>query len=336
MLIILVSSGCASVPTTSPLVSNEERRAYEKSMNEKKQEYYYDKVMELSRVGYLLLEKLPPEYRKNEKKKLPLILLETKLYSDHFFAGDSRSHFLTVLGVIPEWMPAASQVQRGDVLVAVNGCPIQGGKDWKKAQLELQNSEQVEVTFLRDTRRWDETFSLRKVGVDLAFLVDPQMGCINAYLHPDGYIAVTTPMLRFLENDDELAYLLGHEIAHAVKGHLEENMGGRYLGVLVGNMAASFFEKSVAGTGQSAGIVSAAAVSAPFSRAIEEEADEIGFQIMRDAGYKPEGALTLMKRMAMESPEGSEASFFKTHPVSADRISHLEQILQTDSKGIPQ
>ena len=156
----------------------------------------------------------------------------------------------------------------------------------------------------------------RLVGVNATY--------INAYAFPGGSIAATRGILLSLNNEAELASLLGHELGHVNARHTAEQMSkGTLTQLAVSGLAA------VAGTqgafvGQAAsalGQLGAGALLASYSRDNEREADALGMQYMVKAGYGPQGFVDLMamlKGLNQHEP-GITELFFATHPMSTER-----------------
>lgn len=146
---------------------------------------------------------------------------------------------------------------------------------------------------------------------------------VNAWCMPGGKIAVYTGILNKLKlTDDELAAVLGHEMAHALREHSREQAS----------------EQAIAGVGIS--VVSAIAglgdigqtglkyayqglLGLPHSRQHETEADRIGVELAARAGYDPRAAVSLWQKMGAMSGGDSGPNFLSTHPSNAERLQDL-------------
>ncbi len=148
---------------------------------------------------------------------------------------------------------------------------------------------------------------------------------VNAYAFPDGTIAVTRGMLAELENEAQLAAVLGHEIAHVNCGHTASAMSRSmvYSALIAGAQGylASKGSKwtDLAGT---AGQLGGAVVLASYSRAQERQADQGGMQYMVRAGYDPQGMVELSELLVKLSGSNPSAleRMFSTHPMSTERL----------------
>jgi len=143
---------------------------------------------------------------------------------------------------------------------------------------------------------------------------------INAFCAPGGKIGVYTGIVQKLKlTDDELAAIMGHEIAHALREHSREQASQKTLSGLITSTVA-------AATGMPGELMDAGSqmlVHLPNSRSMELESDIIGLELMARAGYDPRNASSVWKKMQQVSGGGQGASFLSTHPAGAERIAEL-------------
>lgn len=149
---------------------------------------------------------------------------------------------------------------------------------------------------------------------------------VNAWCMPGGKIVVYSGILPIADGEAGLAAILGHEVSHALANHGQQRMSVDMLqqvGALAGNMAIkdqqtlSIFNQSYGVGTQYLGIL-------PFSRSNETEADEIGLYLMAIAGYNPDEAANLWRRMDAQSGGQAPPEFLSTHPSNASRIKDIE------------
>jgi predicted Zn-dependent protease len=149
---------------------------------------------------------------------------------------------------------------------------------------------------------------------------------LNAYCMPGGKIMVYSGLIDTLKlSDGELATVIGHEMAHALREHSREAVSRAYAQQLgLGALGA------LAGLNQSsmelAGMVTDVTFTLPRSRVQESEADRVGLELMARAGYDPHAALTLWQKMGEASQNGTPA-FLSTHPSSSTRLEDLRALL---------
>ena len=157
---------------------------------------------------------------------------------------------------------------------------------------------------------------------------------VNAYAFPGGSIAATRGIMLSLDNEAELAALLGHELGHVNARHAAEQMSkGQLSQALVGGISVLAGTQSAA-LGDLAGQlgqISAGALLASYSRDNEREADALGMQYMVGAGYGSEGFIGLMEILNSMSKHKSTTVdlLFATHPMSQERYDTAVQTANT-------
>jgi len=145
---------------------------------------------------------------------------------------------------------------------------------------------------------------------------------INAFAMPGGQIGIFTGIFKTATNQDQLAAVMGHEIAHVTRGHSLKRANSQQaanIGILVGSVASEIVRDN-------AGLIVLGAqvgLMLPYGRAQESEADIDGLDLMARAGFRPEESIELWRNMAEESPS-SMPQFLSTHPSSRTRIRELE------------
>jgi predicted Zn-dependent protease len=150
---------------------------------------------------------------------------------------------------------------------------------------------------------------------------------INAWCMPGGKIVFYTGILPICQGETGVAVVMGHEVAHALADHGAQRMSAgtlQQLGAVAGNIAIQD-DKSRNMFNQAYGIGSTVGLMLPFSRSHETEADRIGLQIMAIAGYNPDEAPELWKRMKANAGGNAPPEFLSTHPSNDTRIENLTQ-----------
>ena len=169
-------------------------------------------------------------------------------------------------------------------------------------------------TFRPDAPRWQWEVNVQKTDE------------VNAYCMPGGKIMVYTGLIQQLHaTDAELAAVIGHEIAHALREHSRERISRAYAEqlALAGIAVATGASEA---TMQLASQVSAVTFQLPHSREQEAEADRIGLELMARAGYDPSSAVTLWQKMGKLS-SGGPPEFLSTHPSGESRIRDLQALV---------
>ena len=156
---------------------------------------------------------------------------------------------------------------------------------------------------------------------------------INAFALPGGKIGVYTGILHVTENADQLAAIMGHEVAHVLEQHSNERLSQNQIANL-GLAAVDTYMKAegvdnqnlyMAGLSQGAQLL----ILLPYGRSHESEADIVGQDLMARSGYNPSAAIDLWHNMAKASGGGAPLEFMSTHPSNQTRISDLSDHLPT-------
>ncbi len=150
---------------------------------------------------------------------------------------------------------------------------------------------------------------------------------LNAYCAPGGKIMFYSGIIERLQlSDDQIAAIMGHEIAHALREHGREQMskvygqqiGASVISVLTGGEYDRYINLGMEGFG--------VFVNLPNSRGAETEADAIGLELAARSGYDPAAAITLWQKMAAAN-KNEPPQFLSTHPSSSTRITELQALL---------
>ncbi len=154
----------------------------------------------------------------------------------------------------------------------------------------------------------------------------------NAFCLPGGKVGVYTGLLPITQNEDGLATVIGHEVAHATARHGAERMSQelavKYGGDLLGAGLSAKDPRYGAAFNMAFPTTAKLAVLLPYGRKQESEADRIGLTYMARAGYNPAGAVAFWQRFAaFNKAQGSQntPSFLRTHPLDDIRIADLQK-----------
>lgn len=150
---------------------------------------------------------------------------------------------------------------------------------------------------------------------------------LNAHVLPGGKIVFYSGIIDRLNlTDAEIAAVMGHEMAHALREHTRERLS-REVATQTGiGIAASVLGLSQ-DQAQLAGLAGDLGLSRPNSRTQETEADLMGLELMARAGYDPNAAISLWRKMQSAGGRGEPPQFLSTHPVSSTRIATIQSLL---------
>ncbi|MBN1104226.1 MAG: M48 family metalloprotease [Deltaproteobacteria bacterium] len=257
----------------------------------------------------------------------------------HFIWLLSMSAAGTVLGCATSPVTGKTQLmlvsEDQEIQMDRQYAPFQFSADYGQIQDKTLNDyvRRVGQNMTGRTHRTHMPYSFR--GVNATY--------VNAYAFPGGSIACTRGILLALENEAELAALLGHELGHVNARHTAQQMSkGMLTNALVGGLSA-VAGAMASGLGQVAGAlgsIGAGALLASYSRDNEREADALGMEYMAKGGYNPKGMVGLMEmlRSLSKSKPGAIEMMFATHPMSDERYQtavETSRVQYASSRNLP-
>jgi predicted Zn-dependent protease len=241
--------------------------------------------------------------------------------------------WVSALAVLAVAACVVSPTGRRQLSLVPEATAIGASKEAYTAQLAQLRSEGKLVTESRVTRRVDgiterlvaQAIALRPETAgwewSVAVVDDPEM--VNAWCMAGGRMAVYTGLLTKLDpTDDELAQVLAHEISHALANHTAERMSVALATQAGVALAGAVADDRPEAAQNAAAIAAQLAIQLPNSRSAESEADEIGIELAAKAGYNPNAALTLWRKMEAAAGAGPP-QFLSTHPSPANRQEKL-------------
>lgn len=213
--------------------------------------------------------------------------------------------------------------------------PHQFSSDYGPVQDEQLNAylSQVGGRMAEHTHRPHMPYSFRCVNANH----------VNAYVFPGGSVATTRGILLEMDNEAELAGLIGHELGHVNARHTSSRMSTGILASVIMAGATVFLAtkgEEYAAIAAGLGGIAAGALLAHYSRSDERQADDLGMDYMTRSGYSPEGMVGLMdvlRKMSKDKPSAIEM-MFSTHPMSEERYQTAVRNAQTKhsaARGYP-
>jgi predicted Zn-dependent protease len=244
-------------------------------------------------------------------------------------------------------------------LAALTGCATTtaaGAVGANRSQLLLISSEQLEQTAAQGyTKLKSEATQQGALNKDpkllqrvqaIARRIEPQTGIfrkdapgwkwevniidskeLNAFCMPGGKIMFYSGLINQLQlNDAEIAVVMGHEIAHALREHSREQVSQAIAAQTALGLGSAAFGLSQNAT-TLANVGYQALIATHFSRTDEAEADRIGLELTARAGYNPRAGVTLWQKMMNANAGGQIPEFLSSHPADSSRVQQIESLL---------
>lgn len=229
------------------------------------------------------------------------------------------------------------------IMAACNTVPITGRSQFLVTSVSQEN--QLGEEAWREINRKEKQTTNRKysdavkrVGQNIAAVSDApgfewefktfESKQANAFCLPGGKVAVYTGIFKYMDNDAELAAVIGHEVAHAIARHGGERISqeqARAIGQAVLSEVTDPKYRQLAVMVY--GGATAVGVMLPYSRTHEYEADHMGLIYMAKAGYDPRYAVSFWEKFSNASKISGFEEFLSTHPVGEKRIQQMQQLL---------
>ncbi len=310
LAVFLLVTGCANT-NTGPPISQSELKKLEDEIEVMATEIYINDLISVWKVGLKVLS-IMPEGTFKKRAVIGALILDNSENLANYYKLPSEDGCV-VVGLIEDYIADLAGIREGDIIKEIEG-------------KEIRNSKHV--TFEPDKT---STVVVERNNTKLSFDVEPEerqyvrirlkeTGTINAYAKFSG-IEFTTGMVHFVEDDDELAVIMGHELAHLTAKHLSKNLTMATLCGTLGGLTGPFAP------------LTTQALYAPYSRGNEREADYLGLIYAHNAGYDVEKGAILWKRFALEIPRSRSKSFLRTHPASPERILRVKMVGEMIKSG---
>jgi len=247
--------------------------------------------------------------------------------------GEGPGHRAQRLGLTPDQEVKLGEEGYREVLSKSRVLPASS----REAHTVREVGERIERAVAIEPLRREINLHLEGYHFEWEFNV-LQKDAINAFCMPGGKVAVFTGLLPVTQNEDQLATVMGHEIAHALAHHASERIARqeseerklRLLSVGLGGLSEQDRRRVI-------GVLAAGAQfgSLSYDRQQESEADHIGLFLMTFAGYDPDQAIAFWERMQQATAKmGRPPEILSDHPSDAHRIAQIRQWSQQAKDGL--
>ncbi|MBI4971615.1 MAG: M48 family metalloprotease [Candidatus Omnitrophica bacterium] len=327
-------SGCA---TTGPRVSPEEIKRKQEEFNAKFFEAAQGYLPRVYRVGYQLITHHVPDHG-DEKPKYGFVGVgvdELKDYSRKAYQIDKSVKGVLVLGLYPGSKAAGGDIQPGDVIQKINGSDT---KDLKAyfGKIKGVTGDFVQAKIWRKGSLIERDIPVEKVFYNCHFFLGPTPNFDAQSLF--SRIDVGIGAIRYCRNDDELAFLMGHELAHTTRHHGYKKLGaGLASAIAYGALAGTIDTFTVPGVGNAVTTPMQQATDNAVSREYEREADYFGMKHTFHSGYSVKNGYKIFSRLATDKPGFDVLKIIgSTHPNAPERLLRLEKTLEEFKQQFPE
>jgi Zn-dependent protease with chaperone function len=229
--------------------------------------------------------------------------------------GINRSQFMVVSSADVNRLSAVSFEEQNKKAKEKNVL-ITSGSSYERLKHVANRLIPQTAVFRDDTRTWEWQLSLI------------QSNTLNASCAPGGKITFYTGIIDQLNlTDDEIAAIMGHEMAHALREHGRERLSEALAQNAVTNVALAAAGANYASGINAANQVAQYVLVLPNSRQNESEADAIGLELAARAGYNPRAAITVWQKMLKATQGKNPPEFLSTHPSGETRIEQLNALM---------
>jgi Zn-dependent protease with chaperone function len=239
-------------------------------------------------------------------------------------------------------LPAESAgLRTGDLILAAGGKSLEDGKDLSSAIHDTDRTGVISVRIRSSGESEERDVTVHGASACSYPVTVGDQETINAMADGD-QVVITKGMMRFATTDDELALVIGHEIAHNALHHMRQNKAmvgvGAGLGLLL-DVAAALGGVNTGGAFTRLGMQAGSGVNRVFSVDHEQDADYMAIYLSERAGFRIDEAPNFWRRMAADQPKDIDDYMGRTHPSSPERSASLQaaiaEIAQKKEAGLP-
>jgi len=323
-VILCASTGCATI---GPQVTSQEVQAAKLELEVKGLRRAAEQQRRVWKIGHRLLASLPPEEQETSYPDIGVRLAKIdKISRIAFHLPDRIKRGVYILSV-REGSPAQiGGLMPGDVVLAIRQSPCPSVASCASMLGKVKPGEELTFRIDRSGTPMEVATVVGSRPRKIDFWVTSDQ-IVNAWTD-DQNIVVTGGMLRFLESDDELAVVLGHELAHITGHHRGKGTATGVLSTLLGATLGIAAEVAAPGTGDAIMNATSGLTQSAFMRNFEREADYKGLLHTFRAGYDVSAGVNVWERMGTDIPESLTQDLRSAHPASPERMVRIRKVAQ--------
>jgi len=324
ILVSVLLAGCATMSSSSP--PREEITQLTQALEVKATWRYLEQLGRVNTVGVRLLKALPQDTPTRPTPYYGWMLAKPVHPFAPAFGLQPSDVGVLIVGITPESPAAQAGLVPGDQMLTIHHVPVLDPREVSRV-IRAQGVEQpVAIDYQRADTRHQTVVTPAWLPATVRFHVlnhqDMTAGASGQT------IVVTSGLLRFMTSDDELAIVLGHELAHVLLGHVPRATPRDLLSGLIGGTFGLGSEVIVPGSGGPVSQQLMQLLRGHFASDLERAADAVGLRYAWQAGFDVARGVKIWERLAIEVPETLHTSLLSTHPTSAERLLRLETLAE--------
>lgn len=324
---LFLISGVVGCATVGPRVSRSEIKTAKEQLETKGFLRLADQQQRVWEIGHKLLESLPAEDRQGSYPEVGIMVAKIDKIARRAFGYPKKQRGVCVLALRDGGPAIRAGVQRGDIVLGVEGKSCSSVKRFQSRINKLTPGAPFMMTVMRAGQEMDIRVVAGSQPRKLSYVVSfDQM--VNAWAN-GSEIGVTGGLVRFIESDDELASVLGHELAHITGSHRGKKFATGFFANTLGAIAGVAVEVVAPGVGGSVMNVASNLATSAFSRGFEREADYRGLLHAYRAGYDVTAGIDVWERFGTDIPESLTVDLRSTHPASPERMVRMRKIVES-------
>lgn len=323
--VLILLSGCATV--TGPSVSQKEILRAQEELMVKSMGFRLKQLKRVNDIGYRLISRIPQEEVKVTEGPQPYLgmyISKIDRYLKQLYRLNTQEG-LVVIALIGGSPAEQAGLMPGDILISIDNKKIFSARDFNQYSRKLKIGDKFRLQIQRDGLPRDIYLTVGSIPINVPIvMVDVQE--VNAAASSNA-VYVTYGLMNFARSDDEIAAVLGHELAHLARGHVSKAQFGSLLSLLIGIPLGLIAEEAAPGTGDLV-MRTAEVFRASYSRDLEREADYFGVKFVYFAGFDPCICASFQERFAIEIPQSMIRNYLSTHPSSPERMLRIKKAIE--------
>jgi hypothetical protein len=325
VLTLFFLSGCATI--TGPSVSQKEILRAREELMVKALGFRLKQLEKVNNIGYQLIAHIPQEEIKVTEAPQPYLGIYVSRIDKYF---KQLYHLWTDKGLVVVVVIDGSPAKQaglipGDVLVSIDNERVSSAGEFNRYIRRLKIGDLIRLRIERNGLAQDIFLTVDSIPINVPIImVDVQE--VNAAASSNAIYA-TYGLMNFIKSNDEIAAVLGHELAHFVRGHVTKSQMSSLLSLLIAIPLGLIADEAAPGTGDLV-MRTADIFKASYSRDLEREADYFGMKFTYLAGFNPCVCANFQERFAIEIPQSMIRNYLSTHPSSPERMLRIKKAIE--------